>query len=242
MNSFIHFREISVENRDSWNSKSIISLDIDWAPDDILDICLDLLEEFHVKACFFITHSTPVLKRINVNPLFEIGIHPNFNHLIDGAPVKKASQILDDLLELAPSCSVLRSHSMTTSGRWINLFKEKGITYLSNYIQYGLDPIVPFKHINGLIETPVYFADDGYAYINETEEIENIPINEITECSRNGIKVYNFHPIHLALNTFKISDYTRYKENGDYLIESSRNNINGSLNLFKQLLCSAQKS
>ena len=102
---------------------------------------------------------------------------------------------------------------MTTSGKWVGLYKQKGITHLSNYLQYGVEPIVPFMQINGLVEVPVYFADDGFAYINESKEIVNITKNLLFSTNVEGIKVFNFHPVHLYIDTENISDYYSYKIN-----------------------------
>lgn len=58
-----------------------LTFDIDWAHDTILEYTVDLLEKHEVAATFFVTHDTPVLNRLRDNPLFELGIHPNFNPL-----------------------------------------------------------------------------------------------------------------------------------------------------------------
>lgn len=236
MNNFIHFKDIVVEKPETWKGKKILSLDIDWASDEILNFTLDLIETKNIKACFFVTHQTKVLERIKQNPLFELGIHPNFNPLLDGDKnSKSASQIIDDLLEIVPNSKILRSHSMTTSGKWLGLYKQKGITHLSNYLQYGLEPVVPFKQINGLIETPVYFADDGYVYLNDTKEMENPALESIKESNEHGVKVYNFHPVHLWLNTNNFHDYQKYRDSKVKV----PNNSNGVTNILE--LISFQK-
>tara|TARA_B110000046_G_scaffold185692_1_gene228629 strand:- start:10578 stop:11285 length:708 start_codon:yes stop_codon:yes gene_type:complete len=214
MSNFIHFKDVVVNRPETWKGKRILSLDIDWASDKILNYTLDMIEEKGCKACFFVTHQTKVLERIKENPLIELGIHPNFNPLLDGVKDSKtAAQIIDDLLEIVPNAQILRSHSMTTSGKWVGLYKQKGITHLSNYLQYGVEPIVPFMQINGLVEVPVYFADDGFAYINESKEIVNITKNLLFSTNVEGIKVFNFHPVHLYIDTENISDYYSYKIN-----------------------------
>jgi len=235
MNNFIHFKDIIPEEPTTWKGKKILSLDIDWANDEVLEHTLNYIERANIKACFFVTHDTPLLQRIINNPLFEVGLHPNFNDLIDAKnQPNTASQIIDNLLKIIPNTNVLRSHSMTTSGRWIGLFKQKGITHLSNYIQYGVEPIVPFRQINNIVETPVYFADDGYVYLNDTKEMMNLDIGEVIKPNINGIKVYNFHPIHLFINTTSFADYNLYKETNK--VDVKPENSNGAMDIFKRII------
>ena len=75
--------EISLEEPSSYE-KVFLTFDIDWASDFVLEYCIDLIESAQVKATFFVTHETPLLERLRENPNFELGIHPNFNPLLEG--------------------------------------------------------------------------------------------------------------------------------------------------------------
>ena len=55
-----------------------ITLDIDWAPDEIVKFVIDTLSEYQVKATLFATHDSTLLKSLDTNR-YEIGIHPDFN-------------------------------------------------------------------------------------------------------------------------------------------------------------------
>ena len=80
------FEKISSINPDSpltWKNKIFVTLDIDWAADEVILDSLKLLEQADVSVTFFVTHRTPILERIKGNPKFEIGIHPNFNQLLN---------------------------------------------------------------------------------------------------------------------------------------------------------------
>ena len=54
-----------------------ITLDIDWAIDEVVTYCLDLLNAANVKGTFFATHASPIIDLIESSG-HEIGIHPNF--------------------------------------------------------------------------------------------------------------------------------------------------------------------
>lgn len=209
--SWSNFGDLIAEEPSSWAGKSVLSIDVDWVGDTILDDTIDIIEKSGAKACFFVTHDTPLLQRIRANKNFELGIHPNFDSLLHGDASKSAKDIIADLLEIVPEAKVLRSHAMTTSGRWLGLYKDAGITHLSNYILFGQTNIRPVRQINGLTEVPVYFADDGLLYQN-SESLTLFDEDVGFHCSANGVTVYNFHPIHVFLNSENLERYAHAKE------------------------------
>ena len=160
--SFIHFTDIDPTIPSTWQGKSVLSFDLDWAIDEILMDTLALIQKAEVKATMFVTHQTPVLDKMRELPLISMGLHPNFNPLLRGQPSSSSpASIMSDLKEIVPEAKVLRSHSMSHSGLWLNAYKELGITHLSQYYMGGVNSIQPVRHVNGLVEVPVYFADDG---------------------------------------------------------------------------------
>lgn len=233
---FINFSDIDLENPDSWRGKAILSFDIDWAIDPVIDEVLNFLDEVDVKATFFVTHQTEMLTRIRANSKYELGIHPNFNPLIERDPnALSAKETLEQILKIVPEAKVLRSHGMTHSGRWLSLYKEMGIEFLSQYYMGGVNTIQPFAHINGLIEAPIFFADDGYAFENEHGRIWDL--ESAFKANKEFLKVFNFHPIHIKLNTPNFTYYDKARHTFH-----SINELNGYIyfgfgvrNIFKKL-------
>lgn len=224
--NFIKFSDISVERVESWKGKCILSFDIDWASDIVLNWVVDIVESAGVKCCFFVTHNTPVLDRIRKNKNFELGIHPNFNPLIQNNSDKSADEILAELKLIVPEATVFRSHSLTTSGSFLGLYRKHGANYLSNYMMNGVKNITPFYQINGLVEVPIYYADDGELFLMSNIEIPRIKTSFDTV--NDGIKVYNFHPIHVALNCTNIGDYQKSKNetlDADIITYYSQNRV-----------------
>jgi hypothetical protein len=206
MTEFVHFRNLDPARPHTWTGKRVLSIDIDWAHDAVLSDTIDLIERAGVKACFFVTHDTPLLARLRANPLFELGLHPNFDPLLRGEAQRSARDILMELARVAPEAKVLRSHAMTTSGRWLELYREAGVTHLSNYLMFGDENIHPFRQLNGLVEAPVYFADDGLLFQRAMSAVSFDHATELGSVG-GGLRVYNFHPIHLFLNAESLDRY-----------------------------------
>lgn len=75
--------EINPNNENTYSKKIFLTLDIDWAHDEIIKDTIDLLQKFGVKATVYITHRSEYIKNeVSKNPLIELGIHPNFNELL----------------------------------------------------------------------------------------------------------------------------------------------------------------
>jgi Polysaccharide deacetylase len=207
MSEFIHFADLEADHPATWRGKKILSIDIDWASDEVLADTITMVEEAGIKACFFVTHNTPLLLRLRANQRIELGLHPNFDPLLRGeGGGRTAAGIIEELRKVVPKARVLRSHAMTTSGRWLEVYRSAGITHLSNYIMYGVNVIQPFRHINGLLEAPVYFADDGYLYQEDRGNV-TFDIGKNLTVPGEGLKVYNFHPIHIFLNSENLARY-----------------------------------
>ena len=209
------FEKISSINPNSpstWRNKIFITLDIDWAHDEVILDSLKLLELADVSATFFVTHKTSILERIKSNPKFEIGIHPNFNRLLnnDNNSETNSKDIIDQLMELVPDASALRSHSMTQSSVLLDQFKSVGLTHDVNHFipHHASLNICPYELWNGLYRIPYFWEDDiQILYQNRNMEkfgsLRDLPLNA------HGLQVYNFHPIHIFLNTENLDRYRK---------------------------------
>lgn len=212
---FIHFSNVDIEKAESWKCKSVLTLDVDWASDEQLNFVIDLLQKNNIKATFFITHETEVINRLRNNDLFELGIHPNFNPLlIEKGNKKNAEEILNDLLEIVPEAKVVRSHSMTHSGHLLNLFGKYNLKFSSQFFLNKQKNIYPVKHINGIIDLPVYFADDGFIYEVDKQVVKINDYKKFICSNKDSIRVFNFHPVHIFYNTDSFSTYNELKNKG----------------------------
>ena len=155
---------IDVDKMETWHDKVFLTIDIDWAHDEILEDTIQLIEETGVCATWFITHETSYLEFLRGNPRFELGIHPNFNPLLlgDKSLGKSADEVVSRLLEIVPEAKSVRSHSMAQSSVLLNLFSEKGLTHDCNHYIPQQSQIVlkPWHLWNGLIRVPYFWEDD----------------------------------------------------------------------------------
>ena len=202
---FGRISEIAIDDPATWEDRLFLTLDVDWAHDEVVAEAAGLLEQAGVAATWFVTHATPVLERLRANGRFELGIHPNFNFLIDRCDPRNgagAEEVVDRLLAIVPEAKAVRSHAMTQSSNLMALFGSKGLTHDSNHFipeQSGI-ALKPWRHWSGIVKVPYFWEDDVRCL-----SPRNTPIAELV--ARPGLKVFDFHPIHLFLNTETMDRY-----------------------------------
>lgn len=157
--------EIDINDKSTWENKIFITFDVDWAHDEVIKHTSNILSESNIKATWFITHDTPILNELRENPLFELGIHPNFNPLLLNGSYEKgknAKEIIQNILKFVPEAKSIRSHSLTQNSSLVQYYKELGLKYeLNMLIHYQQNiPVVPFEHHSELIQVPHIWEDD----------------------------------------------------------------------------------
>src|SRR5918993_971076 len=195
---FATMATIDLAQPQSWQRQVFLTLDIDWASDEAIGAAIDILETRRVPATWFITHDTPVLARLRENPDFELGIHPNFNFLLMGRDDngRDAEEVVGRLMEVVPEAKSVRSHSTTQGSRILDVFKAAGLTHESNHFlphDTGM-PIRPWGCWTGLVRVP-YFWEDDVAFL------AGPPAPIASLAAREGLRAFDFHPIHIVLNT-----------------------------------------
>jgi len=194
--------EIDVDDRSTWADRIFITFDIDWACDGILEDSVSLIEKGGLAATWMVTHETPVLDKIRKNARFELGAHPNFNPLLLADAPGSSLEILRTVKSLVPEAKTIRSHSLTQSTRLNAIFQEMGYTHDLNDIvpvSSGIS-LAPWHSWNGMIKTPFFWEDDVALYYPW-----NYAMTDLVR--RPGLKIFNFHPIHVFLNTFDFAVY-----------------------------------
>jgi peptidoglycan/xylan/chitin deacetylase (PgdA/CDA1 family) len=179
-----------------------LTLDVDWANDRVLEWTLDLLEEHQVPATIFVTHDTPLLKRLRAGAGFEIGLHPNFRPLLaEKNHPDNAEIILDRVRELAPEAVSVRSHALVDGSDLLALFARRGLTHESNLLLPFApgQELRPFKSHNGMIRVPYGWEDDVHCLHVVAGQAADWRPDRVLAAP--GLKVVNFHPGHLYLNT-----------------------------------------
>ena len=195
--------EVNVNDEGSWRGRPFLTFDIDWAHDQIVEDTINLVESFGVSATWFVTHKSRQIDRLRTNSLFQLGLHPNFNPLLDGGQKShgNAAEILASLCEIVPDAKVLRSHSLTQSERLVDLFLAHGVTHMSNtFIPISQNNhITPWCLWGSLTVVPHCWQD------NVSLKME-LPFPGKIESLRHLV-VYDFHPIQVFLNTEHLDRY-----------------------------------
>lgn len=206
------------------NGQVCITLDVDWANDNILQYCIDLLKKYDVKATLFATHDSKLLKELN-NEKFEIGLHPNFNN--SNCDFEKP---IKDLKELYPEAIGARSHGLFVSSIILANYKKYGLKYESNNFLYLHPNLQVTKRFDGFQSIPFFCSDDKIIELEKEETNTYLGVK--------GLKVYNFHPIHIFLNTPTEKYYTENKHNyqNDKELEKSRFDGFGVGTYFEKIL------
>lgn len=202
--NFSSIREINVASPDTWEGKIFLTLDIDWACDFVLADTISLIEKANVFVTWFITHDTPLLERLRNNYKFELGVHPNFNFLLNGDPRNGATaeEVIDRLLDIVPDAKSVRCHSMTQNSVLLQLFADKGLTHDCNHFipEQAEISLKPWLVWNGLIKVPYFWEDDVFCLYSRGSRVCDLVY-------RPGLKVFDFHPIHIFLNTQNLKEY-----------------------------------
>jgi len=211
--NFEKIKNIDILTPASWKEKLFLTFDIDWCIDQVLSYTLDIIEKYDIKATFFVTHETPLLERMRKNPNIELGIHPNFNPLLNGdlRYGKNIDEIIEYYKNIIPEAVSVRSHSLTVSSPMLNAFEKYSLKFECNqHIPYNSNiEVYPYKHTKNITRVPHFWEDDLHCLNQDNWDID-------TYLKYKGIKVFDFHPIHLFLNTEQIERYEKSREWHNY--------------------------
>ena len=186
----------------SQNPIICLTFDIDWAADFIINDTINLLDKYGVKATFFSTHQTTSLKGLDVNK-YEVGLHPNFNPLLKGAG-DDFVRIINDLWNCYPDSVGMRSHSLVQGGSILQYLIEQKFFYDSNiFLPY--QSIRPY-FLKKFLRIPFNWEDDVHYYFNRPFTLDN------WNFFSKPMTVFNFHPIHLFLNSENADRYVKSKK------------------------------
>lgn len=219
----------------------LISFDVDWAPDFIIDAVANILIQKNVKATWFITHNSDGIQRLfEHQDIFEIGVHPNF--MPGSTQGKSAQEIMTYLMRLAPNAKSVRTHGMFYSAEISRMFSiDFGLKIDSSIFLSGMPNILPHKVFyngNCFLRMPYFWSDDGEMSIMQSPSFDFN--NE--KYHKPGMKILDFHPIHIFLNSEKMVNYNLLKSkinikdcNFEH-VENFINNSNGSGSFLKQII------
>lgn len=198
-------RDIDPKDDRTWRNRIFLTFDIDWANDAVIADTLELVGQYDVPITWFATHRTNMLEDIRNNKKFDLGIHPNFNPLLEGAAEisNSAARVLSSVIDIVPQATAVRSHSLVHSERLASLFVSRDIRYCCNpFIPLGqYSRIAPWTLWGGLVMVPHCWQDNVALMLD-------MRLPRLSD-SDDQLIVVNFHPIHVFLNTENLQRYER---------------------------------
>jgi hypothetical protein len=189
----------------------VITFDTDWAPDFAIEKTADLLIESNVKATWFLTHDSKAIRKLfEYSDLFELGIHPNF--MPGSTQGNSYHNVITYLLHLVPHAKAIRTHAMFYSAPLSRMFAvDYGLQTDSSIFLAGMPHIIPqqiFYDKTSLIRMPYFWSDDGEMSIMQAPSFE---FNS-RKFNKPGLKILDFHPIHVLLNSNNMTSYNLLKK------------------------------
>lgn len=225
-----------------WNSKIYLTFDMDWAIDEVLEDFYDLINYCGVVGTIHVTHNTGMLDEFRKDGILDLGIHPNYNFLLQsqgGSYVR----VLESIKEIVPEAVCIRSHALTSSSIIQNEYEKYGIKYDLNTLIPAMEgmAVYPFDSVMADFKIlPFIFEDDVYMQLKEKRPADFFLSNKFV-----APRIFNFHPIHLYLNTDQRETY----ENARIFLKDSRTLVNmrnkrkyGTRDFFIDLVTAAKKA
>lgn len=209
----------------------VLSIDIDWAPDFMIEDTINILSKCGTKATWFVTHKTDMLEEIRKNKNFELGLHPNF--LKDFKNGEDYSKTIENLLSFVPDAKGIRTHALFYHHYLLEVYVKYGLKYDSSIYLKEISGILPFVVSVGnkkIVKIPFFWSEE--CNLKQNVSFDNI-----------GLKVLCLHPVHIFLNSCNPENYTRLKNDVDISSCSEKdakkyiNNINfGTRNFIESIL------
>ena len=197
----------------------VITIDLDWAPDYMIEPMAAALIERGVRATWLVTHASPAVEALRERPdLFELGIHPNFQ--LGSSHGATPEEVIDHCMTLVPSARCVRTHGLVQSTRLLHaLGRREGLCVdLSLYLHHCPSAAPCRFAYRGarLLRLPHVWEDD---FEMECAD-DSWRLEEILALS--GLKILDFHPVHVFLNCPSGEAYDACRRLGpvDSIVES----------------------
>jgi hypothetical protein len=181
----------------------VLTADQDWAPAwATTELCQKWVEAGQ-HGTLFVTHQCASLASLRAAGAVELGWHPNFRSGSTHGATE--AEVLGTLARLVPEAAGVRAHGLMTSTRLASEYARRGLIYESSYLLEGAAGLAPVVNWDGLVRLPIYWEDDVHMLHEKIFRLDKPGLE------RPGLKVFNFHPVHVALNSGSPHGYERLK-------------------------------
>ncbi|WP_189055974.1 polysaccharide deacetylase WbmS family protein [Longimycelium tulufanense] len=190
-----------------------LTADQDWAPEWATRALLDWAHAANLPLHVFQTNPSPALDEAARAGAITRGWHPNFAPGSSHGSDPRA--VVAHLAGFLPGVRTVRSHGFSESYQaWLAL-ADAGIRFDSQFPSAFSGHLLPMVHASGIVRLPVWFEDDVWMRLFPGAG-EISPIRRTLACP--GLKILNVHPVHIALNSPRMTFYDTRREaiyNGD---------------------------
>ncbi|HET8893907.1 MAG TPA: hypothetical protein VFM96_07415 [Gaiellaceae bacterium] len=209
----------------------VVTLDADWAPAHVLDAVADRLAEHGIPATWFVTDENVAVDRLRARPdLFELGIHPNF--LAGSTHGGTVEEVLAHCMELVPEARTVRTHALVQSTPILDALMtqtpiQRDVSVFLPYAPYAIGPVLYRSRAGSLLRLP-YCWDDNFELVQDdpTWDLDAT----LARCP-GALRIFNFHPIHVALNSSGFDAYEALKLDTPRLADATPAALAERLNL-----------
>ena len=188
-----------------------LTLDVDWAPDFMIDAAADALTAREVRATWFVTHASPAIDRLRERPdLFELGIHPNF--LAGSSHGDSPEAVVAHSHALVPEARAVRTHCLLQSTPLHDVLLTAGRIEIDVSLflprARSVEPVVQHSPGGRLLRLPYVWQDNMEMYSPD-------PLWDVgAVLEGSGPRIFDFHPVHVWLNSKVFAPYERMKQTG----------------------------
>lgn len=189
----------------------VITIDLDWAPDYMIEPMAEALIARGVRATWMVTHASPAVEALRRRPdLFELGIHPNFQ---SGSTHGSApEEVIDHCLSLVPSARCVRTHGLVQSTSLLYALAQReglcvDLSLCFHYCRHAVPGCFAYRDAR-LLRLPFVWADDVEMECGDAVwQLDRI-------LAFDGLKILDCHPVHVFLNCPNGEAYNAYKRLG----------------------------
>ena len=165
----------------------------------MIDAVAGLLAERDVRATWFVTHASPAVERLRARPdLFELGIHPNFAPGSSHGDTPEA--VLEHCMAVVPEARAMRTHGLVQSTALLALARRRTPVRLdaSLFLPGARElAVIDYPLAPGPIVRVPYLWEDDAEMLAPDSAWDAWGVATGTQ----GPAVFDFHPIHVILNS-----------------------------------------
>jgi peptidoglycan/xylan/chitin deacetylase (PgdA/CDA1 family) len=186
-----------------------ITLDTDWAPDCVIHEMLDVFEASGVPSTWFVTNEVSALVRMRARPeLYELGIHPNF--LPRSSHGSSVVDVLATCMALVPEAVSMRTHGLEQGTRCLDeAIASTPVRFDTSLFMPRASRVSATHHVahnQFMHRFPTFYMDDfEFRFSRPWFDLFE------REWGESDFYVFDFHPIHFALNSNNHGAYASLK-------------------------------